>query len=369
MSETSGARREPHSGRGKQLFDRVPGVVYLLGVVLICFELIVLAAVGIAAAVDDPGGKDGKPSAKDGAKSVKVTYIVTGDHPSADLVYATGGGSQESHPVTVLPFRETVTLGPAEDFYLSVQGRSSHGSGTLTCTVVVGGKVIEQSEGSGDYPSTSCQGSTSKTPLKGTPVPELTPGAAALPEELRLTKTVEVKDYKGKGSRVLGRVTDTDARLSYVELGDPWSPSKASDGSMDGFTRGQTFQAELGWEAVAKSGPVDGDAVIEATDKDRLRKLAAAAQDDRRKYAYPDDETVIRDVASQPLRISGHKAWVLVSEMHFRKKGVKSGYDLSVVVVVDTGRPMPSMLWVALPESQKKRFADVNTLIESLRVV
>ncbi|MES9605448.1 MULTISPECIES: hypothetical protein [Actinomadura] len=66
--------------------------------------------------------------------------------------------------------------------------------------------------------------------------------------------------------------------------------------------------------------------------------------------------------------MSGRKGWVIVREMHFRKEGVSSTMDLSTVVVVDTGRPRPSFVWLDVPASHKRLWPDVNTLLRSLRV-
>lgn len=42
--------------------------------------------------------------------------------------------------------------------------------------------------------------------------------------------------------------------------------------------------------------------------------------------------------------------------------------DLSAVVVVDTGRARPAYLWIDIPETHKRLYKDVNTVLDSLRV-
>lgn len=168
---------------------------------------------------------------------------------------------------------------------------------------------------------------------------------------------------------MLGRVTDPDARISCAELGGKWNRSRATDPLLDGFDRAQGFDAEARWRAAARSGLTDGDLLDRAVGGDRLRKAAAAVQDERRTYAYVEGGTTVRDVASRPVAVGGHDGWALVSEMHFREYGDASTTDLSAVVVVGTGRPRPSVLWIALPETEKELRPDINTLIDSLRVV
>ncbi|POX51849.1 hypothetical protein C3489_19265 [Streptomyces sp. Ru71] len=364
-ADTTTADGPPLSPAGRRTFDRVPGPLWVLAALLILAQ-IVLTLAAVFGGGDEPGGD--KPGAAVPSDHVRITYIVTGDRPSADVHYTTPRGD-ESHEATVLPFKATFTFDREEHVALLVSNRSEHGAGNIMCTILADGVVVQQAKASGEYANADCNGTAGEDkPLPGVPVPSLTPGAAPLPPESRLKTVVPVKDYPGRGSPVIGRVTDTDAHLSYAELGGKWNRSRPTDPMLAGWNREQTFDSEAKWAAQIDSGLVDGDALDQATGADRLRKVAGFEQDDRRKYAYVDGETTIRDIASQPLKVGGHDAWVLVSEMHFRKYGVKSTMDLSAVVVVDTGRPRPSVLWIALPETEKKLWPDINTMIDSLRV-
>ncbi|MER6346020.1 hypothetical protein ABT232_16470 [Streptomyces sp. NPDC001532] len=353
------------SSAGRRTFGRVPGPLLALGALLTCVQII-LMIVTLGGSPDDgkPGGAAG-PS-DDG--KVEITYIVTGDRPSADISYTTPEGS-ENHDATVLPFRMSFDFERDASLSLQAQNRHQHGAGKVMCTILADGVVVKQSKASGEYASAQCSGTAgADEPLPGVPVPSLTPGAAPLPDEVRLTDVVDVERYPGKGSPVLGRVSDPDARLSYAELGGKWNRSRATDPLLDGFNRKQSFDTEATWEATVRSGLVDGDLMEQATGSEPLRKLAAAVQDERQEYSFVDGETHGRDIASQPLTVDGHKAWVLIREMHFRKYGVKANMDLSTVVVVDTGRPRASVLWIDLPETENDLRPDINTLIDSLRV-
>jgi hypothetical protein len=353
------------STAGRRTFGRVPGPLLAVGGILTCVQIIlVISTLGGSSG----GGKQAGPARASADRNVEITYIVTGDRPSADINYTTPQGS-EDHDATVLPFRVSFDFDRDSSVSVQVQNRYQHGAGNVMCTILADGVVVKQSKASGENAIAQCGGSAGvDKPLPGVPVPSLTPGASPLPDEVRLTKVVPVQQYAGEGSPVLGRVSDPDARLSYAELGGKWNRSRATDPMLDGFNRQQSFDSEAKWEATIRSGLVDGDLMEQATGSDPLRKLAAAVQDERQEYSFVDGETNGRDVASQPLTVSGHKAWVLVREMHFRKYGVKSGTDLSAVVVVDTGRPRASVLWIDLPETENKLRPDINTLIESLRV-
>lgn len=359
MTQTSQPRGEHHSGRGRKTYDRIPDGFFLVGFLVIILEVVLLAAVGVYLAVDGPGGDEA--SADKGPRRVEVTYIATGDHPSVNLTV----GEADSHVpygVIILPYRKTVTPAAGADFYLDVQSREDQKGGTLTCTVLVGGKVVQQAHSTPDSSSATCSGSTADAPQPGVPVPSLTPGASPLPEERRLTGTVEVRDYPGKGSPVIGTVTDSN--LEYAELGGTWDRSEPLDPVFDGFTRKQEGRQR----ALVKSTQVDEDIMAAAGGTGELRGVADAVMDERRRYDYPRDQAIPVDVASQPLKVDGHDAWLLVSEIHFHKRGVPSTMDLNAVLVVDTGRVRPSVLWVVLPETNKKLWPDLNTLVDSVQV-
>ncbi|MFE1519494.1 hypothetical protein ACFW9I_22190 [[Kitasatospora] papulosa] len=203
MTQTSQPRREFHSGCGKKTFDRIPGGFYLVGALVILFEVVALGAVGLGLAVGDPSDDGASPDKI--SRRVEVTYIATGDHPSVDLTVGEANGNHEPHGVVILPYRKTVELAAGADFYLDVSSREDQEGGTLTCTVLVGGKVVQQAHSTPDSSSATCAGSTADAPLRGIPVPTLTPGASPLPEERRLTGTVEVPDRswaaRGTGAR------------------------------------------------------------------------------------------------------------------------------------------------------------------------
>ncbi|GGT68922.1 hypothetical protein [Actinomadura citrea] len=313
-----------------------------------------------------PGGEPGRAATAKDDGTVAITYIVTGDRPTADVEYDAPNGS-EDHEALALPFKAQYRFEKGETVSLRVQNRYQNGPGHMMCTIVANGAVVKQASASGRFATASCDGLAGMSrPVPGAKVPPLT--APQLPKgEVRLTKVVRVPRYKGSGSPVLGRVGDGDARLSYAELGGAWGPSRRSDPEVTGYGRRQVFDTDASWQAVLASGKVSSALMGAYKGPDRLRALTTAVQDARQHSAFTDTTTG-RDVASQPIDVSGRKAWVIVREMHFRKEGVSSTMDLSAVVVVDTGRPRPSFVWLDVPGSHKRLWPDVNTLISSLRV-
>ncbi|MGI5418567.1 hypothetical protein [Actinomadura luteofluorescens] len=351
--------RSELSPAGRRLARRFPAP---LGVAAVAGQAVAV----IVWVVSGPGGAPESAAAVKGDGKVAITYIITGDRPTADIAYETPNGS-EDHEAAALPFKAEYRFRKGESLSLRVQNRYQNGAGNMMCTILANGMVVKQASASGKYAVAFCDGTVGlEKAVPGAKAPSL--AAPGLPKgEVRLAKVVRVPRFKGPGSPVVGRVGDGDAHLSYPEFGGAWGPSRRTDPALAGYGRQQVFDTDPSWQAVLASGLVRSDLLGAYKGPDKLRALTSAVQDNRQHSAFTDTTTG-RDVASQPLVVSGRKGWVIVREMHFRKEGVSSTVDLSAVVVVDTGRPRPSFVWLDVPASRKRLWPDVNTLIRSLRV-
>ncbi|WP_067491303.1 hypothetical protein [Actinomadura hibisca] len=351
----------------RRLHDFPPLLVMFGGLLLI-----VQLVSGVVLAVAD--GPEPSPVASEPSsvasdphtRPAKVTFVLTGDRRTADVQYDLPHGGPTRVANAVLPLRKTFVARYEDTFSASIRNLPDNGPGKVTCTVLVNDKVVQQRSDFGDSVSVLCADvRLDAKPIPGATVPAQ--GNGLLPGETRLTRTVPVKRYPGKGSPLAGRVTDDDPRLSYMSLGGDWSRSRQVDPQLSGYSRKQRFDSEANWEAILVSGLVDGDLVAAAPAKGRLRALAGAIQDYRQGMNF-DDTARGRDVASQAIKVGGRKGWVVVREIRFVKKGVRARMDLSAVVIVDTGRPRPSYLWIDIPETHKRLWPDINTVIGSLRV-
>ncbi|MEV5828814.1 hypothetical protein AB0L25_24955 [Spirillospora sp. NPDC052242] len=337
------------SPRAQRINKNLPDWVIVLGV---CLAL----AQGIAAIVW-ASNTVGDPK--------KVTYLVTGESSDAMLTYYTPESiTSDTVAGTLLPFR--MDFQADGDEYLRIAARNDEDGtpGALTCTIMVDGKIVEQDRSSGTSEA-SCSGTAKRLrPIAGAKLPPLS--GAITPEVQRLEKTVEMKRYPGAGSRVVGRVTDPEARLSYAELGRPWEPFSTEP--YGPYTGSQQFETEAEWQALIGSRVVDDGVMAVYNGPNRLRDVASAIQDARQIDNFRDGTTG-RDVASQPFEVSGRPAWVLVRELHFKQPDLRATMDLSVVVVVDTGQERPSSLWIDIPNTHQRYWSDVNEIVRSLQVV
>lgn len=71
-------------------------------------------------------------------------------------------------------------------------------------------------------------------------------------------------------------------------------------------------------------------------------------------------------IASQPIKAGKRKGWVLGYRVHYRVGGEKR-LSTAAVALVESPSSKPGMLFVTIPDSQKKHWADINTAVSSLR--
>ncbi|WP_188195243.1 hypothetical protein [Nonomuraea sp. SYSU D8015] len=209
----------------------------------------------------------------------------------------------------------------------------------------------------------------SPTPTRATPTPSPSgPEVERIPEGT----VVKLRRYPGRGSSVIGRVTDPKTGLSFAELGSPWRPSRPiNDGPIkDGrYNLRQALVTETygpdddrEWWADIDSQHLWSD--LDAGDS--LYDAARAMLDYKQDAGFPGG-TRGRDIASQPVR----RGWLLarMMEMPPSPDGRKARRELSIAIAVDTGRPRPAVLWITIPDTHRRLWPDVDTLVKSLKVV
>ncbi|OLT36288.1 hypothetical protein BJF79_06675 [Actinomadura sp. CNU-125] len=338
------------SPRAQRINKRIPEWVMVTAVCLALAQPI--------AALVWAGNTIGKPK--------KITYLVTGESSDAMLTYYTPSSIEsDTIAATPLPFRMDFQADDDESLKISAKNDENGAAGALTCTILVGGKVVEQERVSGMDGEATCTGTAKRLkPIAGAKMPPLT--GVIGPEVRRLEKTVKLPRYPGTGAKVVGRATDPEARLSFAELGRPWEPFSTEP--YGPYSGSQSFDTEDDWQAMLGSRLVDEGVMGVYNGPNRLRDVAAAIQDARQLDGFRDGTTG-RDVASQSFKVSGRPAWVLVREMHFKEATLRATMDLSVVVVVDTGQERPSSLWIDIPNTHRQYWSDVNKIIGSLKVV
>ncbi|RVX41372.1 hypothetical protein EDD27_3896 [Nonomuraea polychroma] len=185
-------------------------------------------------------------------------------------------------------------------------------------------------------------------------------------------RVVTLRRYRGRGSAVIGRVTDPKTGLSFAELGSPWRRSRPiGDGPIkDGrYNLRQTLLTETYGPDDDREWWADIDSQHLWSDLDAGESLYDAARamlDYKQGNAFPAG-TKGRDIASQPVR----RGWLIARmiQMPPSPDGRKARQELSVAIAVDTGRPRPAVLWITIPDTHRRLWPDVDTLVRSLKIV
>jgi len=171
---------------------------------------------------------------------------------------------------------------------------------------------------------------------------------------------------------VTGRVVDRVARLSYDVLPGDWREWDRDSFrgllSTIGYYRitqesapnAQTYWANVTSGAISPRVAVQGDLRATAT-----RLVETLAED-----YYPPHTR--QQVAQRELTVDGAAAYLVRYRAVFdpaRAEGYSAKSEEVAVLVVDTGEPLPSALYVSLPDTVRTLWPSVDGLLSSVRVV
>jgi hypothetical protein len=98
---------------------------------------------------------------------------------------------------------------------------------------------------------------------------------------------------------------------------------------------------------------------------------AAATQlADSLEHVYYPDHTR-RTLARRPVSVDGHPAYLVRFDVAFdpRVRGYDAASVAVAVVVVDTGRSAPGVLYVSLPDTRRALWSEIDRVVGSLAVV
>jgi hypothetical protein len=207
-------------------------------------------------------------------------------------------------------------------------------------------------------------------PLPDRPRPSVPPLAALCPPPSGSPNSPAPASSPPAGPRL----TDPDAGISYAAQPAPW---RAWDrGTWVGgdlgveFRTGYYFVTEqyAGGDYLASvlSGSVPAT-VNDGLSLDLRCTGRQVAEDVRGAfYPVPNRKKVLRD---EQTTLGGRPAWVSVFRLSFDEPTLKAKSELVAVVLVDVGRPTAGVLYLSIPETQKKYEGVVDEVISSVRPV
>ncbi len=202
-------------------------------------------------------------------------------------------------------------------------------------------------------------------PGTSSPSPSAT-ARASLPPQKKLMV------FKGNGSPVTGMLADPASGLSVPQLGGGWvEPNKKNKLAQSGWSGQQILVTEkkgtqlwYGTVLTSPLGPVERRIWAKGGDLQTGAAQVAASLENRL-YGFPHQT---RELASQPLRVGGHEGWLVARYLKYDRAPIRSTAEVVVTALVDTGGQYPSVLFVSMPNTHKKLWPDINTVISRLKV-
>ncbi len=203
-------------------------------------------------------------------------------------------------------------------------------------------------------------------------------GRAAPPAKPRKPKITMPPDkllrkFPGTPSKTVGRVADARSGLVWPRLAAPWQvPGKKSGPGTAGWSGrqitvterhgGRLWYGQLLTGALAPNlrGAYQGPENVKA-----VSGLAAKGFETQY-YTFPHRTAPL---ASQALTVDGHRGWLVASYLTYDRDGVKATGEIVATAVIDTGRPVPAVVFASLPNSNKKLWPDLGQFLSGLKVV
>lgn len=188
------------------------------------------------------------------------------------------------------------------------------------------------------------------------PTPSPTPTPIVLPE---VPKSKAYATLPGKAAVVAGTITDKNSGISYPKLGAPW---KARD--YPPYSVAQRIgKVEIPYTLIGSAMyPGDSPAKKPSTDAD-YRAIATEAARWTIRTQYPKGAT-LEWTASKKVPVG--KGWTLGYKVTYTLDGKKQVAQ-AMVSVVEVGKTKPAMLLASIPQENKARWPDLNTLAEKVR--
>lgn len=201
------------------------------------------------------------------------------------------------------------------------------------------------------------------SPAATVPSPVATPGrtalelAAADPRVPAMPDDRRLANFPGKGGATKGVIKDKRSGVSFARFAKQWKLTKSSP-----FSTRRVLPAVkgAGQRGLLATCPVP--ILVQKELKDTAY-LAA-----RWTLNHHPDGSTITWTASQPFKAGKRDGWLLGYRVTYEVKG-HTRHSTAAVALVDVPEGKPALVFITIPEAQKKRYADINTLVSSIRAL
>jgi hypothetical protein len=168
------------------------------------------------------------------------------------------------------------------------------------------------------------------------------------------------------------RIIDEAAGISYPHLGNGWFEYDLTQKPETLSTAGQYFVTQDDppsggiYLAECTSGPIAED--FGWTGPDSLPATAVAVAESQRAnyYPFPNEKRVLRD---EPRTVDGHEAHLYEFQLSWDVPGYDATGERVAVLLVDTGRPTPAMLFLSIPNTHAELYGVVDRVLDDVDVL
>ena len=170
-------------------------------------------------------------------------------------------------------------------------------------------------------------------------------------------------------------VPSTDGRvhggkISFPMLPDPWSSPYsdnrvpfARDVAQQTITVEPDYAPQASWVAsilVAELYAGDGFFTPEQGSEIVLKCVVGRF--------YGDAAVERQDLVSKAMKVDGHDAWVVESQLSFDIPNLQTKGELAIVVIIDTGLESASLFYASIPDTVPQYVDDARLALDSLKV-
>lgn len=321
----------PKQSLATRLGDLPMRVIYRIGAAALA--MIVAVTAGVVYLVTRDGGGSSIAAAP------ATTAPPAGASPSSSAAPGVAASAGSAPTATSAPTAEPAAMPTAE----ATSGPTA--SAEAGAPTAAPATVEPASAGSGSPAATA------------TPSPALKPLDAALadPRIPGMPKTKKLGKLPGRSIKIRRWLKDRRSRIAVPRPATRWRLAKPAP-----FATRQLLPAAKGarHRALLVSCPVP------ILVQDRLRDTAVIAA--RWTLNHQPKGAKIKWVASQPRKVGKRDAWLLAYEVRYTVKG-KARSSMAAVLLTEVPKRKPAMLFVSIPDAQKKYWRDINSIMSAVR--
>ena len=222
---------------------------------------------------------------------------------------------------------------------------------------------------SGDVPKNEPEEVVQVAPVPATPTPTPSASATVSPSPTQspivlppAPASKKFATFSGTASAATGTITDTKTGIKYPRLAAPWKARSYSP-----FSVAQRIGKVEAPYTVIASAMLPGEAPEKKPSSNAdYREIATQAARWTIRTQFPEGATLEEWTASQKVPVG--TGWTLGFKVTYTSGGKKQTAQ-AMVSVIEVGKTKPAMLMASIPEANKARWRDLNTLAEQVRPI